>query len=170
MLAYVLENAAKNDPSSVIKTIDSFCSQSGNWMMHAGNAKGSDVDKIIKKHKPKEIVELGAYCGYSAVRFASVGRSVNPEFRYISFELNPVFANIAKAVVEHAGLSNVVTFVIGPFNEKYSYLKEIGLETIDMFFIDHWKDAYLPDAKLIMDKKLVHSGSVLLADNVIKPG
>ncbi|KAJ3071475.1 hypothetical protein HK102_006428 [Quaeritorhiza haematococci] len=39
-----------------------------------------------------------------------------------------------------------------------------------MFFIDHWKDRYLPDLKLIEEKKLLRKGSVIIADNTIYPG
>ena len=39
-----------------------------------------------------------------------------------------------------------------------------------MLFLDHIKPAYLPDLKLCEELRLVTVGSVLAADNVIKPG
>ncbi len=37
-------------------------------------------------------------------------------------------------------------------------------------FFDHWKDAYLPDLKLVEQLGLLRSGTVLLADNTDFPG
>jgi catechol O-methyltransferase len=44
------------------------------------------------------------------------------------------------------------------------------LPHIDLLFLDHYKPAYLPDLKLCERLGLVTPGSVLAADNVIKPG
>ncbi|MGG6496026.1 UNVERIFIED_CONTAM: hypothetical protein NY603_24215, partial [Bacteroidetes bacterium 56_B9] len=41
---------------------------------------------------------------------------------------------------------------------------------IDLMFLDHYKPAYTTDLKLCEELKLVTPGSVLAADNVIKPG
>lgn len=45
------------------------------------------------------MVEIGGFCGYSAVRFASKLREVSgPSAHYYSFEFSPVFARIATEV------------------------------------------------------------------------
>jgi catechol O-methyltransferase len=41
---------------------------------------------------------------------------------------------------------------------------------IDMMFLDHYKPAYTTDLKLCEELGLIHRGTVLCADNVIKPG
>jgi predicted O-methyltransferase YrrM len=35
-----------------------------------GDVKGDYLDKVVKEKNPKFAVELGAYCGYSAIRIA----------------------------------------------------------------------------------------------------
>lgn len=45
------------------------------------------------------MVEIGGFCGYSAVRFASKMREASgPSAHYYSFEYSPVFAEIATEV------------------------------------------------------------------------
>ncbi|KAG7400005.1 hypothetical protein PHYBOEH_007346 [Phytophthora boehmeriae] len=165
-LQYVLQHATKGDAQSVVDAIDAFGYET--WMMNVGDEKGAIVDAEIAKAKPQVMVEIGAFCGYSAVRFASkLLAESGPSARYYSFEFSPHFANIASQMVEFAGLSDVVTFVIGPFSETYTKLKELGITHVDMFFIDHDKQQYTSDFKLIEHSGLLTPGSVVVADNVI---
>jgi catechol O-methyltransferase len=70
-----------------------------------------------------------------------------------------------------AGLSDIVRVVVGPSAASLSRLHTSGtLPHIDLLFLDHYKPAYLPDLKLCERLGLVTPGSVLAADNVIKPG
>jgi catechol O-methyltransferase len=39
-----------------------------------------------------------------------------------------------------------------------------------LIFIDHWKDEYLPDFKLLEQHGLIKKGTVIVADNCIFPG
>lgn len=130
-LRYVLQHAVKGDAQSVVDTMDNFAYET--WMMNVGDVKGAIVDAEIEKAKPQVIAEIGAFCGYSAVRFASKLRAVSgPSARYYSFEFSPHFANIAAQIVELAGLSDVVTFFVGPFSENYGKLQEQGIDHVDV--------------------------------------
>lgn len=86
------EHAKRGDPASVVRAIDEFAAK--NIMMNIGDAKGAIVDDEIRKKKPATMVEIGAYTGYSAVRFASVQLAVMADApsHYYSFEYSPVFA------------------------------------------------------------------------------
>ncbi len=42
--------------------------------------------------------------------------------------------------------------------------------SVDFVFIDHAKDFYLPDLKLILERRWLHRGSVVVADNIKFPG
>lgn len=44
------------------------------------------------------------------------------------------------------------------------------LSQIDFLFLDHYKPAYLPDLQLCEQLGLISNGTVIVADNVIKPG
>ncbi|XP_069476139.1 catechol O-methyltransferase [Ambystoma mexicanum] len=167
ILDYVLRNATKGVPQSVVDAIDKYCGEK-EWAMNVGDEKGLILDKIVLDTNPSMCLELGAYCGYSAVRIA---RLLKPGARLFSIEVSPVYAAIATQMVEFAGLQDKVHFVQGPSEEVIPRLKkkhEVG--TFDFVFIDHVKDGYLPDTKLLEECKLLRKGTVLVADNVIWPG
>ena len=91
--------------------------------------------------------------------------------RYFSLERNPEFAAVIVSLVDLAGLSDIVKVVVGSSADSIKRLHaEKALEHIDLMFLDHYKPAYTTDLKLCEHLKLVTPGSVLAADNVIKPG
>lgn len=54
---------------------------------------------------------------------------------------------------------------------KSLYLNgKVDTGRLDVLFLDHAKDAYLPDLKLVEQLKPPHTGSVILADNTDIPG
>jgi catechol O-methyltransferase len=90
---------------------------------------------------------------------------------YLSFELNPEFAAVAMSLVDLAGLHDFVKIVVGPGDVSVKRLRSSGaLQQVDLLFLDHYKPAYLGDLKLFEQLDLIKPGSVLAADNVIKPG
>ncbi|KAG6955029.1 hypothetical protein JG688_00012072 [Phytophthora aleatoria] len=165
-LEYVNLHAERGNPTSVIKCIDEFAST--NHMMNIGQVKGAVIDEEIRKKKPVVMSELGAYTGYSTVRFASLQREVaGKESHYYSFEYSPVFAARVREMVEIAGLTNQVTVYVGAFSEQYEVLRG---KAVDLYFIDHEKTVYLTDLKLIIGSETLTPGSIIAADNVVRPG
>jgi catechol O-methyltransferase len=47
---------------------------------------------------------------------------------------------------------------------------ELAAGGLDFVFIDHAKDAYLSDLRLILEKGWLHPGSIVVADNIKVPG
>ena len=108
--------------------------------------RGSALDEAIKKAAPSAAMELGTYCGYSAVR---IGRLLPPGGKLVSVEVDPLYAAIAtkvrrpalpaprlatalftgadlphaRQVVEHAGLGDSVKIEIGDLAEKFDRIK-----------------------------------------------
>ncbi|KAL3687577.1 hypothetical protein R1sor_013886 [Riccia sorocarpa] len=168
VLKSVLEDAEKN-PESVIKTIDKFASRC--WLMNIGDDKGQLLDKAVGDRKPKVVLELGAYIGYSAVRISS---QLEEGAKLISLEMNPANASTVRQVVEHAGLSDKVVVVEGILEDKIGEIKrlvqEMNAEIIDFVFIDHEKRYYLLDILLLKENGLIGKGTVLFADNMKLPG
>ncbi|KAF3351507.1 GPN-loop GTPase 2-like protein [Verticillium dahliae VDG2] len=159
----------KGSPQEVLAAIDEFGRQR-KYLMNIGSEKGAIVADLIASLKPKIMVELGGYVGYSAVLFGDALRSAGGE-RFICIEKNPEFAAVARSMVELAGLSSIVEIHVGSADETLKRLHSSGvLESIDLLFLDHVKPAYLPDLKTCENLQLVRPGSVLAADNVIKPG
>lgn len=64
-----------------------------------------------------------------------------------------------------------VKIVIGASNDMIPQIsKKLGITSFDVIFIDHWKDRYLPDLKLLEQHNLMHKGTVIVADNILLPG
>ncbi|CAK6440284.1 unnamed protein product [Pipistrellus nathusii] len=167
ILRYVLQHAAAGDPQSVLDAIDTYCSQK-EWAMNVGDKKGQIVDAVVREQRPSVLLELGAYCGYSAVR---MGRLLAPGARLLTIELSPDYAAITQQMLDFAGLQDRVTVILGASQDIIPQLKKkYDVDTLDMVFLDHWKDRYLPDTRLLEECGLLRKGTVLLADNVICPG
>ncbi|NWX83316.1 COMT methyltransferase, partial [Nothoprocta ornata] len=167
ILNFVLQNAVRGDPSSVVDTIDKYCSEK-EWAMNVGNEKGKILDKTVEEVSPSVVLELGTYCGYSAVRIA---RLLKAGACLLTVEFNPKFAAIAKQMIEFAGVQDKVNILEGPSEEIIPQLKKKHeVDTLDFVFLDHWKDRYAPDTILLHECNLLRKGTVLLADNVIFPG
>ena len=138
--------------------------------MNVGDDKGKIVTNLIAEVKPQCMVELGGYVGYSALRFGHALREAGGK-RYFSLERNPEFGAVIMALVELAGLSDIVRVVIGSSTDSIKRLFAAGeLTRIDMMFLDHYKPAYVTDLKLCEHLQLVSPGTMLVADNVIHPG
>ncbi|KAM4808112.1 uncharacterized protein WCC33_003274 [Rhinophrynus dorsalis] len=167
ILDFVLENAVRGDPQSVVDNIDRYCRHK-EWAMNVGDEKGLILDKVLKETDPLTVLELGTYCGYSAVRMA---RLLKPGARLLTVEMNPIHASVAKQIIKFAGVQDTVKVLEGSTADFIPQLKEkYEVDTLDFVFLDHWKDRYLIDTKLLEECCLLRKGSVLLADNVVYPG
>lgn len=108
--------------------------------------------------------------GYSAILFGDAFRRAGGQ-AYYSLERNPEFGAVISSLVDLAGLGDIVKVVIGPSDQSLRRLHGNRLlSKVDLMFLDHYKPAYLFDLKLSEELQLVQPGTVLAADNVIKPG
>lgn len=138
--------------------------------MNVGEDKGRIVADLIAEVKPKVMVELGGYVGYSCILFGNALREAGGA-TYFSLERNPEFAAVIASLVDLAGLSDIVKVIVGSSDASIKRLHESGaLTQVDLMFLDHYKPAYTTDLKLCEELKLITVGTVLAADNVIKPG
>lgn len=162
-------NSIRGSPSGVLNAVDEY-GRTKNYLMNVGELKGKIVTDLIAETKPQTMVELGGYVGYSAILFADALRKAGGK-RYFSLERNAVFAAVIMALVDLAGLADVVKVIVGPSADSIKRLHaENHFQKIDMLFLDHYKPAYTPDLKLCEQLRLITPGSVLVADNVIAPG
>jgi catechol O-methyltransferase len=169
---YVLANARPGDLDDVIRTIDEFCYRQS-FMMNVGDEKGEILDAAVRRANPKLVLELGTYCGYSALRIA---RMMGDEARLVSVEFNPANAQIARRIWDHAGVGDRLTVVVGTLGDGGATADRLESEygfdggSVDLAFLDHDKNAYLPDLELIVARGWLHPGSVVVADNIKLPG
>jgi catechol O-methyltransferase len=153
----------------VLGAIDDY-GRTRKYLMNVGDDKGKIVTHLIQKSRPKIMVELGGYCGYSTILFATALRAAGGK-KYYSLERNVQFAHNIMALVDFAGLSNIVEVIVGPSDDGIRKLHDTGkVKHIDMMFLDHYKPAYITDLKLCESLGLVGKGTVLAADNVVTPG
>lgn len=126
--------------------------------------------------RPKILIELGTYIGNSAIAWGEMLQTLNPdhkttECKVITMELDKNFAAIARSLIDLAGLSDVVTVLEGAAAGNLWLLKsEHFLDKVDVLFLDHWQEAYLPDLKLCEELQLFRKGTLVLADNTDVPG
>jgi len=172
LASYVESHARQNDPDDVVRTIDEFC-YGHSVMMNVGDEKGEILDRAVRRAQPRRLLELGAYCGYSALRMA---RAMPADARLWSVEFSQANADIARRIWTHAGVSDRVHAIVGSLGDGGRTLERLEAEcgfapgTLDFVFIDHDKAAYLPDIEHILQRRWLHQASVVVADNVRTPG
>ncbi|KAA8912693.1 hypothetical protein TRICI_003411 [Trichomonascus ciferrii] len=151
----------RGNPEKVLALIDEFSAK--DFLMNIGKPKG---DFVLQRIAGSQVMaELGGYMGYSAIKFAS---SLPSDGKYYSFEANPEFAEIAKSMVELAGISQKVEIIVGPAKQTLvEFSQRAGKPSkFDAVFIDHVNEMYLSDLRTLESLNLVSIGSVVLADNM----
>jgi catechol O-methyltransferase len=169
---FVIENAPAGDVEAAIRAIDEYAYKH-KFLINVGDEKGAILDGVIERVQPRLVLELGAYVGYSALRIA---RKLPEGGRLYSVELVPANAEIARGIIAHADVADRVTFVVGSLGDGGRTLAHLANEcgfragSLDVVFVDHAKEAYLPDLQRILEAGWLHPGSVVVADNVRFPG
>jgi catechol O-methyltransferase len=169
---HVEAEARRGDVDDVIRVVDDFAYHRS-FLINVGDEKGEILDGAIRRTKPRQLLELGTYCGYSALRSARV----MPEgARLVSIEFNAENAAIARRIWDHAGIGDQLTVLVGTVGDGGETIARLESEhgfaggSLDFVFIDHDKSAYLPDLGRILDRGWLHPGSVVVADNIRQPG
>jgi catechol O-methyltransferase len=169
---HVVANARKGDLEDAIRAVDEFCYRHA-WMMNVGDEKGAILDRAIARAQPRRLLELGTYCGYSALRTT---RAMPRDDHLTSIEFSAANAAIAHRIWDHAGVADRVTVIVGTLGDGGTTIAGLEAEhgfapgTLDFVFIDHDKAAYLPDLERILARGWLHPGSIVVADNVKVPG
>ena len=143
------------------------------YLPSIGPIKGKIIGDIIKKYKPKRILEIGTLHGYSAILMANFLLSVNDndnatKFIVVCLEIDKKLANIAKKNIEKAGLSDKIKVMNGDALEIIPKLNNNHYR-FDLVFIDAVKNQYLRYLKLIEENDLMNKeeAAVVIADNVL---
>src|SRR5262249_50452278 len=113
LAAYVATRARAGDLDDVIRVIDEFCYQQS-IMMNVGDEKGEILDRAVRRARPRRLLELGTYCGYSALRMARVMPS---DARLWSIEFSDANARIARRIWDHARIGNRATVIVGSLGD-----------------------------------------------------
>jgi len=142
-------------PEEVLESIEKVAPKQG-WPI-IGPERGEILDEVVVKHKPSTILEVGTLVGYSAIR---MGRHLKRGQNITCVELSENIARTARANFDKAGLSDRIEVVVGDAKKVLPTLKG----SFDMVFLDAEKVEYLTYLKSV--ERLLHKGSVVVADNV----
>jgi predicted O-methyltransferase YrrM len=133
----------------------------GGPMMNIGPDQGKFLYLLMKMVKPKTVLEIGSYFGYSAVWLA---RALSESSMLTCVESSGKQCQIIKENLRKAGLDKVTQVLEAKgldVMQKFVFEKE----TFDVIFIDADKKNY-PNYFALASKLLV-KGGVLLVDNCI---
>ena len=158
-LDYVFSNAKKNNPKSILQTIDKFVLESGQFLMNVGPEKGEILRDHLLKSKPNNVIELGTFIGYSAVLISS---TIGEKSKLTSIDSDSHSIEIAKELINFAGLDDKVNLMHGSAEE---IIPELNFNA-DFVFIDHAKKKYLSDLKLLETEEIILKNCTVFADNV----
>jgi catechol O-methyltransferase len=169
---YVLSHARRGDIDDVLGTLDWYAYHKS-LLINIGDVKGRLLDAAVKRSDAKVVLELGTYCGYSALRIAREA----PSAHVYSVELSAENAELAGRVWNHAGVGDRITCLVGTLADGGHTIGRLDAAigespdgTVDFVFIDHDKRSYVDDLQTIIQNGWLHPGSIVLADNVGYPG
>ncbi len=158
VLDYLRAQAEPDDPADVLRAMDTFAREQ-RFLMNVGDIKGRILIDALERSGAGNVLELGTYCGYSAILMA---QHLEPGGHVDSLELNPAYAAVAREIIDYAGLADRITVHEG---EAAAIIP--GLQKrYDLVFIDHGKNMYLADLKRIEAASLIGEGSYVVADNI----
>jgi predicted O-methyltransferase YrrM len=118
--------------------------------------------QMLGAHK---VLELGTLGGYSSI---CMGRALPSDGKLITLEYDPKHAAVARANIAFADLVKVVEVRVGAALETLPQLLAEGCGPFDLVFMDATKEEYPEYFDWAM--KLSHSGTVIVADNVVRGG
>jgi predicted O-methyltransferase YrrM len=145
------------DPAdTVMREIEEMGKKS--FIPSIGPVKGKILAEVVRKLKPRKILEVGSLYGYSAILITK-NSPANAEITTV--EKNPEHARVTEQNVERAKLEDQIKVIKGDAMEILSKLPG----PFDLVFLDAEKTQYLDYLKAVEDK--LHQGSVVVADNVV---
>jgi predicted O-methyltransferase YrrM len=124
-----------------------------------GSSKGKVLVEEIRKAKPKNVLEVGTFIGYSTIL---IGRELAKNARFVTIEEHLDEVEVAKDNIKQSGIPVEVQAIGGDALEVIPTLTCC----FDFVFLDAAKDEYYQYLKLVEDK--LWKGAVIVADNVGK--
>jgi predicted O-methyltransferase YrrM len=129
--------------------------------MVSGKQQGLFLEMISHMIKPKAILEIGTFTGYSAIQFA---KGLAENGKIVTIDINEELEILARKYFKKSGLEDKIDFRIG---DARSIIADLNME-FDLVFIDADKEQYLEYYELALAK--TRKGGFILADNVFWSG
>ena len=139
--------------------------------MASGHMQGRLLKMLVEMVRPRRVLEVGTFSGYSALCIAeglSAVASMEPErladAHLWTFEVNDEMEEFTRPWIDGSPYADRITFTIGDANVE---APKLGIE-FDMMFIDGDKRTYVETYETLLP--LLRTGGVMLVDNTLWDG
>ena len=129
--------------------------------MVAGPEVGALLNLLVRELRPRRVLELGTFTGYSTIWMAS---ALPEGGRLDTLEINDELEDLIREAFRRAGVADRVRLVIG---DALDVLPMVD-ETYDLVYIDANKRDYVAYYQEVIN--LVRPGGLIVADNVLWDG
>ena len=134
--------------------------------MLSGHIQGRLLEMLVQMMRPRRVLEIGTFTGYSALSMAA---GLNEGAELHTVEVDDEQEEFIRSYFARSPHGDKITLHIGSALEIAPKLGEF-----DMVFIDGDKREYPAYYRMLMGddggQRLVHGGSVLIADNILWSG
>jgi predicted O-methyltransferase YrrM len=133
--------------------------------MARGHLQGRLLKMLVEMAKPRNVLEVGTFSGYSALCLAE---GLSEDAHLYTFEINDEQEDFTRKWIEGSPLSDRISFIIG---NAIAEVPRIALEkgiAFDMAFIDGDKRTYVETYEMVLP--LMSKGGWILADNTLWDG
>ena len=135
--------------------------------MLSGHIQGRLLEMLVQMMRPRRVLEIGTFTGYSALSMAA-GLDEGAELHTV--EVDDEQEEFIRSYFARSPHGDKITLHIG---SALDIVPKLGGE-FDLAFIDGDKREYPDYYRMLMGddggRPLVHSGSVLIADNILWSG
>ncbi len=129
--------------------------------MASGHLQGRLLRMMVHMVRPKNILEVGTFSGYSAICLAE---GLEEGGMVWTFEINDEQEDFTRPWIEQSAVADKIRFIIGDANIE---APKLGI-TFDMAFIDGDKRTYAETYEMVMS--VLRTGGYILADNTLWDG
>ena len=129
--------------------------------MASGHLQGRLLKMLVRMIRPRNILEVGTFSGYSALCMAE---GLEEDGMVYTFEINDEQEDFTQPWIEGSPYANKVRFMIG---NAITEAPKLGI-TFDMAFIDGDKRTYCETYEMTLS--VLRVGGFILADNTLWDG
>ena len=135
--------------------------------MLSGHIQGRLLEMIVRMVRPRRVLEIGTFTGYSALSMAA---GLEDEARIDTIEVDDELEEFTQSWFDRSPHGHRIRFHIG---SALDVAPRLG-ECYDLVFIDGDKREYPDYYRMLMGdnggRPLVHSGAVVIAPNILLAG
>ena len=129
--------------------------------MASGHLQGRLLKMLVSMIRPKNILEVGTFSGYSAICMAE---GLDEGGKVWTFEINDEMEDFTRPWIEGSSVADKIEFIIG---DAITEAPKLGV-TFDMAFIDGDKRTYIETYEMVL--KILRPGGFILSDNTLWDG